>query len=81
MEKTLFCLQARFEEQMNVQDQPEGAPVKGVPDFWLTVLKNHVETADMIQDYDEPILKHLTDIEVDMIEEPMVRHVQNTTRV
>lgn len=60
-----------------MQNQPGGPPAKGIPDFWLTVLKNHVETADMIQDCDEPILKHLTDIEVEMIEEPMVCPVQD----
>uniref|UniRef100_A0A0K0DMW3 Nucleosome assembly protein 1-like 1 n=1 Tax=Angiostrongylus cantonensis TaxID=6313 RepID=A0A0K0DMW3_ANGCA len=35
---------------------------KGVPSFWLHVLKGSDMTQDMIQEHDEPILKHLTDI-------------------
>jgi nucleosome assembly protein 1-like 1 len=38
--------------------------VKGVPEFWLKIFKNVELLADMVQDYDEPILKHLVDIKV-----------------
>ncbi|XP_069895182.1 nucleosome assembly protein 1-like 2 [Dipodomys merriami] len=37
---------------------------KGIPDFWLTVLKNVEALAPWIKKYDEPILKLLTDIKV-----------------
>lgn len=34
----------------------------GIPEFWLTVLKNIDILNDMIQSQDEPILKHMIDI-------------------
>jgi len=46
--------------------------LKGIPDFWLTILKNTSLISDMIQPHDEPILSHLTDIKVYLLEEPMV---------
>jgi len=38
--------------------------IKGVPDFWLTVLKHAGDVAELIHDDDEPILSHLTDIKL-----------------
>lgn len=46
--------------------------IKGIPDFWLTILKNTSLISDMIQPHDEPILSHLTDVKVYLLEEPMV---------
>ncbi|XP_036295812.1 nucleosome assembly protein 1-like 2 [Pipistrellus kuhlii] len=37
---------------------------QGIPDFWLTVLKNVDTLTPLIKKYDEPILKLLTDIKV-----------------
>jgi len=46
---------------------------KGIPDFWLTIFKNVGTLADMVQEHDEPILKHLSDIKVKFLESnPMV---------
>ncbi|KAM9576879.1 LOW QUALITY PROTEIN: nucleosome assembly protein 1-like 2 [Trichechus inunguis] len=36
----------------------------GIPDFWLTVLKNVEEVTPLIKKYDEPILKLLRDVKV-----------------
>jgi len=44
---------------------------KGIPEFWLTIFKNVDLLADMMQEHDEPILKHLTDIKVHYKENPM----------
>jgi len=44
----------------------------GVPEFWLTTFKNVDIIAEMIQEHDEPILKHLTDVEVKVSKEPML---------
>lgn len=41
---------------------------KGIPDFWLTVLKNVDTLTPLIKKYDEPILKLLTDIKVRLSE-------------
>lgn len=44
----------------------------GIPEFWLTVLKNVELTSDMVFPHDEPILRHLTDIKVSLREnDPM----------
>lgn len=49
------------------------ADIKGIPDFWLTIFKNVGTLAEMVQEHDEPILKHLTDIKVNFLKSsPMV---------
>ncbi|CAH8485736.1 unnamed protein product [Dicrocoelium dendriticum] len=35
---------------------------KGIPEFWLQVLKNAPLASELIQEHDEKILRHLTDI-------------------
>jgi nucleosome assembly protein 1-like 1 len=42
----------------------EAANPKGVPDFWLTILRNVDMLSEMVQECDEPILKHLQDIKL-----------------
>lgn len=42
-------------------DSPDTAPI---PEFWLTALRNHVGTSDIITDRDAGALKHLLDIRV-----------------
>lgn len=37
---------------------------KGIPEFWLTIFKNVELIAENIQQHDEPILSHLTDLRV-----------------
>jgi nucleosome assembly protein 1-like 1 len=37
---------------------------KGIPEFWLTAMKNVELLSDMIQIHDEDILKHLTDVKL-----------------
>uniref|UniRef100_A0A3B3Q5W9 Nucleosome assembly protein 1-like 1 n=1 Tax=Paramormyrops kingsleyae TaxID=1676925 RepID=A0A3B3Q5W9_9TELE len=52
---------AKVEEEK--KDEEKEDP-RGVPDFWLTVFKNVDLLSDMLQEHDEPILKHLQDIKV-----------------
>ncbi|XP_045504844.1 nucleosome assembly protein 1-like 1 isoform X2 [Colias croceus] len=42
------------------------ANVKGIPDFYLTIFKNVIMLGDMVQEHDEPILRCLQDIKVQM---------------
>ncbi|CAL8356909.1 unnamed protein product [Lota lota] len=42
---------------------PEEDP-KGIPEFWLTIFKGVDMLSDMLEEHDEPILKHLKDIQV-----------------
>ncbi|VDK58576.1 unnamed protein product [Anisakis simplex] len=62
------------EEEVKKMDEasaPEPSEgTKGVPDFWLNLLKSVDHLAEMIQEHDEPILKHLYDITVEIGENP-----------
>ncbi|XP_069480242.1 nucleosome assembly protein 1-like 4 isoform X2 [Ambystoma mexicanum] len=62
--KTKASLKEETVEEMNQ---------KGVPDFWLTIFRNVDMLCELVQEYDEPILKHLQDIKVKFSEpgEPM----------
>uniref|UniRef100_A0A7M4FHR8 Nucleosome assembly protein 1 like 4 n=1 Tax=Crocodylus porosus TaxID=8502 RepID=A0A7M4FHR8_CROPO len=42
----------------------EEANPKGIPDFWYTIFRNVDMLSELVQEYDEPILKHLQDIKV-----------------
>ncbi|CAN7998750.1 unnamed protein product, partial [Ixodes hexagonus] len=49
-------------------DEKKDENVAGIPEFWLTALKNLDLMVDMIQEHDEEILKHLIDIKVRNLE-------------
>ncbi|KAL6258610.1 hypothetical protein P5V15_010563 [Pogonomyrmex californicus] len=56
---------AKIEDVAEKKDETENEDdTKGIPDFWLTIFKNVGTLADMVQEHDEPILKHLSDIKV-----------------
>jgi hypothetical protein len=42
--------------------------VKGVPHFWLRALGNCRETEGLIEEHDIPILEHLLDVKVRLLE-------------
>ncbi|KAF9804304.1 hypothetical protein SFRURICE_011919 [Spodoptera frugiperda] len=50
---------------------PMDPNVKGIPDFWYTIFKNVSMLCEMMQEHDEPILKCLQDIKVQMHEDPI----------
>ncbi|KAM4818828.1 nucleosome assembly protein 1-like 2 [Thomomys bottae] len=66
------------EEEVEEEEEAGGAAApageenkedpKGIPDFWLTVLKNVEVLTPLIKKHDEPILKLLTDIKVKLSE-------------
>ncbi|PWN28515.1 NAP-domain-containing protein [Jaminaea rosea] len=41
---------------------PADAKNEGIPEFWLTALKNHVALSELIEERDEEALKALTDV-------------------
>lgn len=54
-------------------DKNEGedeTPVKGIPEFWLTAMKNQPTLADMITDADEVALQKLSDIRMEYLDQP-----------
>ncbi|KAJ9089208.1 histone chaperone [Entomophthora muscae] len=50
------------EEEIKVNPKPDVAPITGIPEFWLTCLKNNNAIADLITERDEEALLHLIDI-------------------
>ncbi|ELU16365.1 hypothetical protein CAPTEDRAFT_163453 [Capitella teleta] len=52
------------EKEEKKEEKKDDENVTGVPEFWLTVFKNVDMLNDMVQEHDEPILKHLNDIKV-----------------
>lgn len=58
-------------EEQSLKDDPsyeklstDSAETAPIPEFWLTALRNHVGTSEIITDRDAGALKHLTDIRV-----------------
>ncbi|XP_032814260.1 nucleosome assembly protein 1-like 4 isoform X1 [Petromyzon marinus] len=51
------------------QNDAESANPNGIPEFWLTVFRNVDLLSDMVQEHDEPILRHLHDIKVKFSEQ------------
>jgi nucleosome assembly protein 1-like 1 len=70
----LSQLTEEFEAKLKMAngEPKEGAEkVKGIPDFWMMVIKNNMMCADMVQEADDAILKHLTDVTLTVSKEPM----------
>ncbi|KAM7217861.1 nucleosome assembly protein [Rhypophila decipiens] len=73
------------EESDDEDNEGEGAAVKeekteepkekvaGIPEFWLSAMKNQISLAEMITDRDEGALKHLTDIRMQYLDKPGFR--------
>ncbi|KAG8235498.1 hypothetical protein J437_LFUL015725 [Ladona fulva] len=59
------------EEDAKENENQKNDNVKGIPDFWLTIFKTVGMLAEMVQEHDEPILKHLVDVKVIFSEKPM----------
>jgi nucleosome assembly protein 1-like 1 len=55
----------------NLDENPLAVPPSttpaAVPEFWLTVLRNHVGLSDLITDRDAAALKHLTDLRIEYL--------------
>lgn len=52
------------------KNEDAGENVKGIPEFWLSAMKNQISLAEMITDRDEGALKHLTDIRMQYLDRP-----------
>ena len=69
-ELSIDVQKVKLEDEEMKTDEADG-DIKGIPEFWLAAFKNAPTIADMIEEYDEPILKHLTDIKAVTQSEPM----------
>ncbi|KAL8676575.1 MAG: hypothetical protein Q9186_006924 [Xanthomendoza sp. 1 TL-2023] len=54
-------------------DEKSNASLAGIPEFWLSAMKNQVSLAELITDRDEAALKLLTDIRMEYLEKPGFR--------
>ncbi|CAK7267933.1 histone chaperone [Sporothrix epigloea] len=66
------------EEEEDKADKTEAADasaesVSGIPEFWLSAMKNQISLAETITDRDEGALKHLTDIRMEYLDKPGFR--------
>lgn len=51
----------------------ETVKVSGIPEFWLSAMKNSISLAEMITDRDEEALRSLTDIRMEYLDKPGFR--------
>ncbi|KAL9036683.1 MAG: hypothetical protein Q9214_006028 [Letrouitia sp. 1 TL-2023] len=57
----------------SVDDDKDSTSMTGIPEFWLSAMKNQVSLAELITDRDEAALKLLTDIRMEYLEKPGFR--------
>jgi len=50
------------------EEKPSADPVSGIPEFWLTCLKNNPIISELITERDEEPLKALTDIQLEYLD-------------
>lgn len=55
------------------KEDEDDTPVSGIPEFWLSAMKNQPSLAEMITPEDELALKHLVDIRMEYLEKPGFR--------
>ena len=63
------------DEEQAEEPQAEESTEKmnGIPEFWLSAMKNQMSLAEMITDRDEEALKYLTDVRMEYLDRPGFR--------
>ncbi|POS83279.1 putative nucleosome assembly protein [Erysiphe pulchra] len=61
------------DEPVEATDEKESSEIKGIPEFWLSAMKNQASLAGMITDRDEAALKDLIDVRMEYLEKPGFR--------
>lgn len=66
---------AGAKEGENQSKDTEGAEsaAAGIPEFWLSAMKNQISLAEMITERDQEALKHLVDIRMEYLDRPGFR--------
>ncbi|CAE6470643.1 unnamed protein product [Rhizoctonia solani] len=67
LKREMFELEKKAEKEE--VEEPD-TPTKGVPHFWLTALRNHIELQQLITERDEEALASLVDVRLEYITEP-----------
>ena len=65
--------ETKKETEEKTEPSAEEANVSGIPEFWLSAMKNQVSLVEMITERDEEALKHLTDIRMEYLDRPGFR--------
>lgn len=65
--------EAKQDEDEQKKEEPAETSMVGIPEFWLSAMKNQISLADMITDRDEEALTHLTDIRIEYLDCPGFR--------
>lgn len=61
-------------EKTETREESEPAePAKGIPEFWLSAMKNQISLAELITDRDEEALRSLIDIRMEYLDRPGFR--------
>lgn len=74
-------LEKKEEDETEAKKEPETADTDtagsedtpGIPEFWLSAMKNQISLAELITDRDEGALKYLTDIRMEYLDLPGFR--------
>ena len=57
-------------EEPTEADSKSDEPMKGIPEFWLSAMKNQISLAELITERDEDALRMLTDIRMEYLDKP-----------
>ncbi|BCS03879.1 histone chaperone NAP1 [Aspergillus luchuensis] len=55
------------------KEEDQESQIAGIPEFWLSAMKNQISLAEMITERDEEALKHLVDIRMEYLDRPGFR--------
>jgi nucleosome assembly protein 1-like 1 len=61
------------EPEADKEEKTSAEDMKGIPEFWLTAMKNQISLAELITDRDEEALRSLTDIRMEYLDRPGFR--------
>lgn len=61
------------ETEEKTETPAESTNVSGIPEFWLSAMKNQISLVEMITERDEEALKHLTDVRMEYLDRPGFR--------
>jgi nucleosome assembly protein 1-like 1 len=61
------------EEAAEKKEETPAEDMKGIPEFWLSAMKNQISLAELITDRDEEALRSLTDIRMEYLDRPGFR--------
>ncbi|KAA8643167.1 hypothetical protein EYZ11_008974 [Aspergillus tanneri] len=60
------------DEESKKEDSAESS-IDGIPEFWLSAIKNQISLAEMVTERDQEALKYLTDIRMEYLDRPGFR--------